>query len=422
MFQETAISRLSYGRVVVECMNKMDFDMMILGNHEFDWTLDKCLEYWDNDKSNGEATFPLLNANVIGPDNKLIEDAKRNILPSTIIEREGLKIGLIGLMGDVYNSILASMTKGYTFKSSLEQLKEVTFSEGKKLKDNGADIIIVAIHDGDSKSVLNYKPNRMFADLKYKNEYLIDAVINAHTHTEQDGMIKRADGVDLPVIQSRLFSSQTGNLNTFGRIDLTINMKKKKVVSAECSHVKVGEALTNYNEDVQNVVDSFYKESKDILEESYCNNEVSFKGQKAPKDWVCNLAMKKTGATACLVNNGGLRGTVKKGPIGFKDIYNYNPFDNKLVLMDIRGYDLKSFIDKNSDYYFYNTDTGYIDQNKTYKLAVIDYVFFSKYFSKYRPKEYEVTDVVLRDLMIEELRHYNGKSFNIFNVFNNIHI
>ena len=50
MFQETALSRLSYGQVVVDCMNEMKFDFMGIGNHEFDWGFDRVLNYFDGEK------------------------------------------------------------------------------------------------------------------------------------------------------------------------------------------------------------------------------------------------------------------------------------------------------------------------------------------------------------------------------------
>ena len=422
MFQETAIARLSYGRVVIDCMNSMGFDMMHLGNHEFDWTLDKCLEFWDNDPSNGEASFPLLNANVVTDKNELVVDPSRNILPSTIIEREGLKIGLIGLMGDVYSSILASMSKGYKFLASNSEIERIVLAEGKKLKDNGADIIIASIHDGNQESVYSYKVNEILSKLKYNDEYLIDAVINGHTHSEVKGEFVRPGGASMPAIQSQLYYPNSGTLKAFGRIDLKIDMKTKRVIGSEASHVKVSSAAANYDKDVESIVDSYYEASKDILDEVYCNNLKPFKRQKQAGEWVCNLGMSAAKANACIINTGGLRGEVPSGMIGFKEIYNFNPFDNRLIKMEIKGYDLKRFIDGNSKYYYYTTDTGYIDQDKTYTLAIIDYVFYSKYFNSYRPKVYEETDIVLRDLMIKELRYYKNTGFNIYEDYNNIHI
>ena len=64
MFQGTAFSNLSRGLSVINAMNEVGFDMMGIGNHEFDWGLDVVLKYFDGNLDNGEASFPLINGNV----------------------------------------------------------------------------------------------------------------------------------------------------------------------------------------------------------------------------------------------------------------------------------------------------------------------------------------------------------------------
>lgn len=55
---------MTNGLAVIECMNMMNFDVMGIGNHEFDWEIDTILQYFDGNTENGEANFPLLNANI----------------------------------------------------------------------------------------------------------------------------------------------------------------------------------------------------------------------------------------------------------------------------------------------------------------------------------------------------------------------
>lgn len=421
MFQETAIARLSYGRVVVDVMSEMGFDMMSLGNHEFDWTLDKCLEYWDGNPDNGEANFPLINSNLYYDSGELVTIPGGNIVPSTIIEREGIKIGIIGLLGDVYNSILASMTEGYIMKGRDHEIAQIVLAEGGRLKEAGADIIVCSIHDGSPKGIEAYGANLELAKLRYKGEYLVDAVINGHTHSTVKGEILRPNGVAMPVIQSRAFDKSTGDMDCFGRIDLVVDLKTKDVVSSATSHVRVRTAGKNFNKDVQAIVDNYYNASKDVLEEVYCNNLTEMSRYSNATKWISNMMMAYTGANASVCNYQAVRGNIPVGPISFKEVYNFNPFDNCIVLMDIRGYDLKAFYDKNQKYEFVETEDGYIDQNKTYRLAIIDYVFFGKYFDKYRPKEYVVTTHTIRDLMINELRCYKTTGFDVDKDFNNMH-
>ncbi|HEY8365162.1 MAG TPA: hypothetical protein VIK84_06280 [Haloplasmataceae bacterium] len=106
MFQGTAISNMSYGLSVVEAMNQMQFDAMGIGNHEFAWGIDVILNYFDGNLDNGEANFPLLNANIYDAEtDSLLTVEGGNVFDSTIINREGIQVGLICYVGNVYSSI-----------------------------------------------------------------------------------------------------------------------------------------------------------------------------------------------------------------------------------------------------------------------------------------------------------------------------
>lgn len=423
IFQETAISRVSYGRVLIDIMNEMQFDMMNLGNHEFDWGLDKILEYWDGNLDNGEANFPLLNANIYDNETKkLVGVDSGNIYSSTIVKKGPINVGIIGLIGNVYGSINRNMVENYTFKASDIEIKTNVENLGKALKDNGADIIIVSVHDGDSKSITNYSLNSALAKLKYNEEYLVNAVINGHTHTEQKAIIPR-DDAGMAVIQSSPYVSSTGAAKEFGRIDLEIDLKTKAVISAKTSHVSISSAKTNYDKNVENIVESYKNNSKDILEEVYCENLTSIDRYDAHlQNWISNLMMTSSGATAGLCNTGGIRSGVSKGDFGFNEVYSLNPFDNHIILVEITGADLQTFINDNDGYYFCYTDSGSIDTSKTYTLAIIDYVYYSNYFSNYQNDKAIDTNLIVRDLIIEELRYYKETGFNINSNYNTINI
>ena len=141
MFQGTAISNMSKGRSVIEAMNDMRFDGMGLGNHEFDWGLDTVTAYFDGDKSNGEANFPLVAANVYKKSaSGYIADLSNddNVVNGVIVEKSGVKVGLIGVIGPCENSILATMVSDYNFRQDYitDRVKEIAV----ELKKDGAEI------------------------------------------------------------------------------------------------------------------------------------------------------------------------------------------------------------------------------------------------------------------------------------------
>ena len=54
MFQGTALSSMTRGKVAVEAMNEAGFVAMALGNHEFDWGEEHIVRYVDKDLENGK--------------------------------------------------------------------------------------------------------------------------------------------------------------------------------------------------------------------------------------------------------------------------------------------------------------------------------------------------------------------------------
>lgn len=414
MLQETAIARVGYGKVVIDAMSQMQFDMMGVGNHEFDWGLDKFLEYFDGDGANGEASFPLVNSNIYYKD-QLVEKGNK-VTSSLLIEKDNVKVGILSYIGNVYNSINANMTAGYSFKGRPYEIAESAEVLGKKLKDDGADIIIVNIHDGESSSCSDYQANTLLANLKYKDSYLIDAVINGHTHTKQDALLERKNGTPLPVIQS------AGKLANFGRIDLTYNPTLKKVTAAKVSHINVS-SERGTDATVQKIIDDHYIASKDILEEVYCQNlEYINRYDQDFQAYISNVMMVATGATASICNTGAFRNDVYRGNFDFNTLYALNPFDNHIILCEISGKDLKRFYDANhSKEIVYTKEYGAsIATDKTYTLAIIDYVFFGTYFAGYRTDTYTDTYLVLRDLIAMDLRLRKDTGFTLSKDYSNI--
>ena len=111
---------VSKGFDAVTMMNLVGYDYATLGNHEFDWGLDKILVYWDNVKSNGEATFPLLSANIVQKStNKNLYDFSTSdeIEQFAIVEKGGAKVGLVSAIGPCEGSIIASAVADYKFEN-----------------------------------------------------------------------------------------------------------------------------------------------------------------------------------------------------------------------------------------------------------------------------------------------------------------
>lgn len=192
------------GLAAVVFMNYTRYDAMAIGNHEFDNGPENLVEFMK------QADFPIVctNMNVsqepVWPDPPIYTS-------STILERGGKKIGVIGYTTpDI--SWLSKPGKKITFSDPVESIRK----EAKRLKAQGINILIALGHAGFD---IDQKIGREVEEL--------DLVVGGHTNTflwngpqpsveKIEGpypfIVKRADGTECPVVQDFTYGKYLGNL------------------------------------------------------------------------------------------------------------------------------------------------------------------------------------------------------------------
>ncbi len=397
MFQGQALSNLNHGESVINVMNAMNFDMMGIGNHEFDWGIEEVLRFFDNDPSNGEANFELVNSNIVDKrNNQYLE----HTLPYVTLQKENIKVGIISAIGvDQKDSILAPRVENYEFLNVVASVGNTA----KKLRtEEMCDIVICNIHDGGTYD-LNTENNVGIANLKGDSK--VDALINGHTHYHYQGSITRDDNSSpLPIVQAGSSSEY------LGVIELTIDKDTKNVVStySHCDYLD-----SNYDVNIQNVVDNEYEKMKNEIEKVYCKSGETVTRTSTLRSWAGSCMQKVTDADIAFSNNGGLRNVnlVKNGNITVSDLYEINPFDNKILTCKVTGSKIHEFINNYSNSNYYTTKDGVTIENSNaieYNVAVIDYLGFKSYFPL--SSNYTDTGLIFRDVMGEDLKLRNAKN------------
>lgn len=174
-FQGTPMSNVLFGKPVVEMMNTIGYDATTIGNHEFDWGIEKALETFE------DAEYEVLVSNIY-KDGKLVSWAK----PYTIVEKNGINIGIIGFA-----------TEETTTAAKYEYVKDYTFEDPVKIanklipevKRKGADIVVLLGHipaDQDRET------GEITGALKELAQGVTGAhaVIGGHSHRQVTGIVK----------------------------------------------------------------------------------------------------------------------------------------------------------------------------------------------------------------------------------------
>ncbi len=193
--QGTPYYNLFRGEVETKAMNLMKYDAATLGNHEFDYGLEglkKILEW---------AEFPIISTNYDFT-NTILKDLFQ---PYIIINKDGVKIGVIGLNVQPKGLIASSNYAGMKFIDPLESGNSLAY----KLKyEDKCDMVICLSH-------LGYTADKKLAEQSQN----IDILIGGHSHTymKDPDIIKNADGEDILIYQT------SGRGVFIGRIDVELS-------------------------------------------------------------------------------------------------------------------------------------------------------------------------------------------------------
>lgn len=394
MWQGTVESSSNRGKLMTEWMNEVGFSSMTLGNHEYDWGADVLTP------NSQMAEFPFLAINVTY--NGMPVDYCQ---PSTTVEKGGVKIGIIGAIGDCLSSISGDYTNGLRFATDSELTALVMAESGRLRNEEGCDFIVYSIHDGGS-GYSDYGINQVtnssmdWYDSSLSDGY-VDLVFEGHTH--QRYILQDEYGV---------YHLQGGGENSaISCAEVSFNtVTKKYTVTPQLIRSSV---YANNSLDDDPVVDElFNKYFKDSNPYDAIGTTDSYRDSAEICDTVARLYYEKGielwGSEYDIVLGGGYLNTrnpynIYWGQVTYADLFSILPFDNDIVLGRISGRDLKSkFLNTtNGSYHIYSQISSYdVNNNDSY------YIIVDSYTSTYAPNN--ITEVArfnggiyARDLLAE---------------------
>ncbi|MBC7790369.1 MAG: 5'-nucleotidase C-terminal domain-containing protein [Anaerolineae bacterium] len=320
MYQGTLPSNLAFGRPVIQLYNMLGYSAAALGNHEFDWGIDTLKARMR------EARYPFLGANV-----RFADGSDVPWIPNdTLIERNGIRIGIIGLASVLTPATTRAVNvKGLRFDDPAPIVGELA----RGLRARGAEAVIVVAHDGafcDRTGEASCE-GEIVAFLSKLDEK-IDAVVSGHTHSLISSRVKGT-----PLVQAR--SSGTA----LGVIDLQVGGE---------ATISVRDVLPDSLVKLPRV-DSLVRSAVAAVA-SRVDQSVAMIAEAMPRDGeqyaLGNLiadAQRRAGkADVSVVNNGGIRTGLKAGNATYGKLYEIQPFANTLHRLTVRGRDLRAYVER----------------------------------------------------------------------------
>ena len=314
MWQGSADSNITRGRLVVDAMNQIGFSAMAIGNHEFDWTD----EYLFLNQTRSD--FPLLGINIMDKEtNQRAAFADASIM----IERSGIQIGIIGTIGaSLESTILTSAVAPYDFVPYTNLVND----ESQRLKNLGADLIVLLNHDGTVESgVMPY----------------VDAVFNGHTHRRE---VFHVGGK--PVYQGQAYGQAISHVrfafNTANMIPSFIQNQSgvytyESLLSSNMFPLEDSDMNVLYEEYLVNEINDIKNEMIGEADGPFSRQQL---GQLAVDEMLRFGQTVKQDVVASFHNSGGVRSTIDDGPVTYGELYKAFPFDNELMIVEVTGSEL----------------------------------------------------------------------------------
>lgn len=235
-------------------MKQMGYDIVTIGNHEFDYGPDQLANALTAAAKNG---LPTIVASNIQFDPKSTADDKlealmkeKTILPYHIEQRDGLKIAFIGIMGEDASEV-APLKAPVTFPDPIKHAAKLA----KALKNEGkADLVVCLSHSGFYFSEQNLPEGEDFEMAEKATD--IDVIVSGHTHEKTDKPIKVGNTL---IVQTGAY------VKNLGKLQLTI--KDKKIENYNFELIPLDDKIKG-DEAVQQKIDEYQQ----MLEEIYLNN------------------------------------------------------------------------------------------------------------------------------------------------------
>ena len=376
---------------IPKVLNEMNYDIFVLGNHEFNFGMKALDEILKDIKAKK------LTANFYHKKND-----KRYIDATTIIEKDGVKLGIIGL----------STPMSAKFEEDTGNLKDMKFTspteearaQVEKLKAKGVDAIIVIAHMGIENE--NKIPDTGMRDVINAVDG-IDVVIAGHMHKD----------VSSETIKNTLITEPHRYGTVVSEVDLTfdINDKKEvKLVKKESKTVpvkeleadkKIAEIYKPYHEklrELNNVVIG-QTENEMVPQETKHGVSAAFSKDTGLSSFINDVEQHYSGADVVTFSFDHQKARMNKGDIKKKDIiFNYRYAGGDVTVYELTGKQLKEYMEWSANYFdtIQPGDTEYRYNAERKKSKYVTYDIFGGVNYKIdlrNPQGSKIVDLTLAD-------------------------
>ncbi len=312
----TAEASLTMGEVPLTLMGKAGYDAMAVGNMEFEHGFDR-LKYFIS-----SGNVPMLACNY----RDLSSAVGATFKPGIIVEKGGIKIGLVGLG----HADLPRNTRPENIMNvEISDMRTSVQETASLLKSQGAELIILISHQPEIGAIEN--PEKVFPEV----DIILGDMIGPVASFGSRPMIcqtapNRGAGIGMVKV------SHVG-----GKWDVARGFQR--IFPIDASKITPDQELVAEISRVESKIDSLLDE---VITNSKGIFSRSFNEESAIGNLIADFMKEESKTQLALQNSGGIKSTIAEGPVTLRNLYDMLPFENNLVTLELEGWELENIIEE----------------------------------------------------------------------------
>lgn len=325
------VGSLSKGADIIPILNAAGYDVVTLGNHEFDYGVPRMMEVLES-----------LKAEIVCANFRSIDKLQPYYAPYTIKQMGKKKVAFMGILTpetmQAESAAFFDKDGKQLYDICDDGLVDLVQNTVNKARKKGADYVVALTHLGEA--------GKYFTSVDLINRTTgIDVVLDGHSHSVIEcNMVPDANQNPKPSTQTGTAVANVGKLHISKGGKCTTTLIPAETISHESASVAqaVADAKKHFEEYTSRVcAQSDCKLS--ILDE---NGKRIIRNQEAGiGDFFCDAVAALADAEISIFNGGGIRADIPQGDVTNGDIINVIPFDNQLCLMELTGEHLQEVLE-----------------------------------------------------------------------------
>ncbi len=323
--------------VAAEVVNYLGYDAETMGNHDVE-TGHAVYDKWIK-----EVKCPMLGANIVDT-----HTGKPYVKPYTIVERDGVKVAILGLLTPaIPNWLSEELWSGLRFDEMVSCAKKWM---DHLRKHEHPDVVVGLFHSGHEGGIVTEQYEED-ASLRVAREVPgFDLVLFGHDHRQYNNIVRNVEGRDVVCLDPSSNALMVADATIALTIDKRGRVKDKKVEGCLTSvaDLPVDQAYVTHFAATIDSIRTYVERPIGEFESAIYTRDCYF-GNSAFSDFIHDLQLRFTGADISLNAPLSFDTHIQAGTVHMSDMFNLYRYENQLYVLRMTGEEVRKHLEMSYD-------------------------------------------------------------------------